>query len=151
MQVVILDFDHFAAPDLESNGTKDISEERMDELAQILLLYLGEVLVNQSLINETAANPLNPTVNEVLATGKNVIAIVAQEYMQPLSDLFWTDVIEYGFSAAGNPEELFLDRSALLEGFVTSAPDRISKASGCVTPDPRIVSAGLKLTFGGNR
>ena len=120
----------------------------MDELVDILLLYLSEVLVNQTLIEETAENPLNPTVNEILATGRNFIAIVAQDYMQPQSDLFWSDIIEYGFTGAGNTEVLFNDRSNLLSDFVTSAPDRITKVSGCVTPDPRIVSAGLKLTFG---
>ena len=150
IKVIILDFDHFAAPDPDGGGTIEIPEDRMDLLADILLLYLGEVLVNQSLIEETAADPLNPTVNEILATGKNVIAIVAQEYMEPKSDLFWPDIISYGFSGAGNPEELFVDRSGLLEGFVTSDPDRITKASGCVTPDPRIVTAGLKITFGDN-
>ena len=86
--------------------------------------------------------------NEILATGRNAIAIVTEEYIRDKSDLFWSSFINYRFSGVTNPEDLFNSRSPDLVDFKQNYPDDVTMLSGCITPDEKIVVAGFSLVFG---
>ena len=134
-EVIILEFQYFVEP--AERGTQPMREERMDVLADVMLSYLAPVLVNQTLVSR------NPTVNEVLATGANVIATFRGiDYMEQKTELFWDYFIEYRYSQAGNPEDLFVSRSGQLQE-LSGFPNSVTMVSGCVTPDEKIVIAGL--------
>ena len=57
----------------------------------------------------------NPTMNDLLSTGHNVVAIVKNSYMEGKSDLFWPDTIHNQWSGRTNPEQLFDERSAKMK------------------------------------
>ena len=116
-----------------------MSEERMDILADILLQHLNGVLVNQTIVNNR-----NPTINDILSTGRNVISVITKGYIRRKSHLFWRDFIwRYRHTGVENPEGLFNDRSRKLAGFTKHYKDHVTRISGAVTPSNRMLSSSL--------
>ena len=55
--------------------------------------------------------------NEILATGRNVMVHMGDSYIEAKSDLFWPRFIHTGWSGRTNPEDLFEERSYKLAEF----------------------------------
>ncbi len=141
-EILLLEFGHFAAP--SNSGITDIPIYRKDEIANILLKYLEPVLVPKSGFSN------NPTMNEVLAIGKNVIIHMGDHYIRGKSDLFWSPFIHSSWSGRTNPEDLFEERSFKLSYFKNNYNDRITLISGCVTPDEKTIAGAMVRLFGNN-
>ena len=114
-EVILLDFSNgrsFVAPGDASDPVIDIPPSRLDDLADVLLEYLGGVLVNG-----TQLTSRNPTVGDVLSTGRNVLALIKNDYLLEKSDYFIDDIIVQVFEGFENTEDLFNQRSQLLQDY----------------------------------
>ena len=141
-EVVVLSFGHFAAPGNTISGTTEISDERKDELSDIFLDILGDLMAPQSQLSD------NPTMNEVLATGCNIIAIMSDSYIRDKDDRYWSSVIHGGWSGRTNPEDLFVERSSKLKDWKENYADRMTDVTGCITPDEKTVTGSLLRVYG---
>ena len=142
MEVIIMHFNHFAAPG--ESGTIPITPAKKDEIADILLEYLGPIAVPESLVS------VNPTVNEILGTGKNVIILMGDQYIRDKDDIFWPRNLHNPWSGRTNPEALFENRAAELANNKINHPDRMTRVSGCLTPDEVVVAGALIRVYGDN-
>ena len=141
-EIIILQFAHFVAVGDETRATLPIPDDRKDELSQILLRGLGSRMVAHNSV------PDNPTVNQVLSTGRNIIATMQDSYIRRNHPQFWPhETVVNRWTGRTNPEDLFKQRSELLNFFKDNDRDKLTEASVCVTPDERIVIGGLLLVF----
>ena len=126
-EIVILDFATantraFLAPsDGGGSGFTDVPAYRLDTLADILLQYLGQVLVNGTQLPTS-----NPTVQKVLATGRNVLLLIGNDYLREKSDYFLPNIAHSSLARTENPELLFTDGSQKLKAYLTSHSNDIT-------------------------
>ena len=141
-EVILLRFGHFASPGNADSPTLPIATPRKDVLADILIEKLSHRLVDITAF----PTPNNPTVNQVLATGRNVIADVGDSYIRSRHPRFFGDLAVNQWVGRTNPEDLFEERSGKLNSWLTRYPDRITALSGCTTPaEKNIVGAMIRL------
>ena len=143
-EILFLYFQHFAAPGNVVAPTLPIAVPRKQELAEIILDYLGNNLVHKDNLTD------NPTINEILSTGRNIIAQMEDDYIRNNYDGFWPVVVQSSWTSQTNPEELFIERSSKLETFLANHPDQITDISGCNTAGIKSVVASLLTVYGDN-
>lgn len=142
-EIIIIYFQNFVQPDRRNGGTQPIDDERKIELNEIILDYLSDHMVPYVNISD------NPTVNEVLDTGKNIIATMQDDDIRGMSELYWPkSVVVPGFSGKPNPEDLFIDRSERLKDFLINHNNTITDISGAMTPGVRTVVAAIERVYG---
>ena len=91
---------HFAMPGNSFQPTRLIPNDRKEELSAIILDYLGPYMVPP----EGLGN--NPTVNEVLATGKNIISIMTDSFIRNLDSRYWPNIIHSSWVSCNCDYEL---------------------------------------------
>ncbi len=96
---------------------------RKDELADILVEYLDDVSVQKSNFSD------NPTMNEILASGRNVIIEMEDSYIEAKNDLFWPMFVHNLYTGRSNPEDLFETLSQILAEIKNNYDDRITLVS----------------------
>ncbi|CAH1795823.1 unnamed protein product, partial [Owenia fusiformis] len=133
-EILLLEFGHFAQRGIA--GTDPIPENRKDEISDMMLRILSPHLVDSTAVDS------NPTINAVLATGKNIIAMVKDDYIVEKSDLFWDFSIVHHWTGVSNPEDLFEQRTGLMREYRQNNPNDITGISACVTPNTNIVIGG---------
>ena len=69
------------------------------------------------LVNGTQLSSRNPSVGDVLSTGRNVLALIRNDYLLEKSDYFIDDIIVQVFEGFENTEDLFNQRSQLLQDY----------------------------------
>ncbi len=139
-EVLILEFRFFAAPG--DSGTKPIPNHRKDEIVNILIEYLKPVAVPKSDFND------NPTMNEILASGRNVIIEMDDSYIEAKHDLFWPTFVHNIDTGRTNPEDLFEKVSQNLAETKNNYDHRITLVSGCATPDVYTVVSAMLRVYG---
>ena len=88
---------------------------RLAQLSAIILTHLADVLINAS---PFAAGTTPPTVDDLLPTaGRNVLMPVKVTEFRQLSDYYWPNILSVDTVGQENPEALFNQRSAVLEGY----------------------------------
>jgi hypothetical protein len=143
-EVLLLNMNTFAAAGNASIPLKPIPEARKDVLSDLLLQHLGQYMAPKSILSD------NPTMNEVLATGRNVIMLMEDEYIRAKDERYWPYVIWSSWTSATNTEELFNSRSSRLIDIRENHPDELTDLSGAVTPNEQIIIAGLVNVYGDN-
>ena len=140
-EVLFLYFQHFVSPGNAISSTLPITVPRKQELAEIILDYLGDLMVPKANLSD------NPTINEILASGGNIIAQMADDYIRTNYEGFWPVVVVSDWIGMSNPEDLFLDRSSKLERFLREHPNEITDISGCNTPSTKNRVASIILAY----
>ena len=105
-EILLLDFNTFARPGDDFVARYPIPKDRLNKLTDIIFDTIGEKMIPYGDI------PQNPTVDEVLATGNNIIAYMSEQYVRELQPQFWPSSAHYQrYNGMRNPEDLFNDRS----------------------------------------
>ena len=143
-EILLLSMGHFAAPGNASDPTLPIPDARKDVLSDLLLQYLGQYMTPKGNLSD------NPSMNEVLATGCNIIMLMNDGYIRAKDDRYWSSIIHSRWTGVTNPEELFQQRTSLLVDFNQNYANSLTHISGCVTPNEQIVIAGLLNVYGDN-
>lgn len=142
-EILILEFWNFArAGNPDTGGTLPIRPARKIELSDMILDYLSDYMVSYGDISE------NPTMNEVLATGSNIILTMDDEEVREQSELYWPPFIHANWAGVTNSEDLFNHRSSVLIDYLLNHADKITEVSACVTPDERNVVGALLREYG---
>ena len=94
------------------DGYHSMARASLDELSDILLYYLGDVLISRAQIAS-----VDPTINDLLSTGRNVLMLVRSKYLRKRSALYWPNFIRHDYSPRENPEDLFSSLSDMLQGY----------------------------------
>ena len=141
-EILHLDFNNFARPGNTTHPIIPIPIHRKDMIADILLEYLEPYLALQSELTS------NPTMNEVLASGKNIILEMEDTYIRAKHDGFWSIETVYEWSGRTNPEDLFNERSERLESYRQNAGHKMTRISGCNTPNEKMYVGGLLRVYG---
>ena len=143
-EVVILIFKHFVRPGDLLSATRPMLNERKDELSDILLNNLGDKLTPKGTLSN------NPTMNEVLDQGTNLIALMEDSYIRGKDDRYWSlNILHQKWELAPNPEDLFQERSEKLKDFKENYTDMLTEISGCNTSNNRSVAASLVRAYDG--
>ena len=144
-EILLLNFNTFARPGDDFAARYPIPEERLDVLTDIIFDTIGEKMIPFGDI------PQNPTVDQVLATGNNIIAYMSEGYVRELRPQFWPSSAHYQrFSGMRNPEDLFNHRSESLRLYKDDFDDVIVRLSGCVTPNANIILGSLRNRYRGD-
>ncbi|ELU00255.1 hypothetical protein CAPTEDRAFT_217638 [Capitella teleta] len=144
-EIILLEFGHFAKPGDQDSPTVSIPERRKDVIAEILLQYLEPYLALESELSS------NPTVNEILATGKNIILEMNDAYIRPKHDGFWSSIYISRWVGKTNPEDIFIERASKMQTYLESNRDQFTSVSGCHTPDEVMIIAALLRIYGDNK
>lgn len=126
-EVIILSFTHIVEKGLL--GPVSLGRDESLALSAILLKHLQSKLVQRTEVQT------NPTISEILSTGKNILAFVDNTYMIEQHASFWPrERIRSAWIAASNPESLFTQRSDTLKYFKSSG-DSLTEISGAINLD----------------
>ena len=132
-EILIIDFQKFKRP----SKLKPIIPQRLTVLNELILSYLQPFMVTREEVSDM------PTVGEMLAMGKNIIAFMEDSYMLKLSKHYWSKkMLINSWSAKTNPENLFKHRSEALNGYKVNHPDSFTDLSGAITMDHESISIG---------
>ena len=83
-ELVILDFSRSVSMvSAGDDGYHSMARASLDELSDILLYYLGDVLISRAQIAS-----VDPTINDLLSTGSNVLMLVRGKYLRKRSDFY---------------------------------------------------------------
>ena len=107
-EVMIFHFNQLASPST-ALAPNPMPQHAMNQLGNLIIQYLGAQLVDRNRVPTDT-----PTINQILTTQKNVIAIFDDPYMYNKSPLFWPSNFTSLWTTMGNPEDLFNDRSERL-------------------------------------
>ena len=144
-EILILKFQHISAPGNLKQPELEMSKSRKTDLADLIFAHLGDRLVDKNKLSD------NPTVNEVLNSTKNIILVMEDAYIRTnYSNVYWPEVIQSNYVAKTNPEDVFVDRSRVLNMYKTnsSLSNSMTDLSGCTTPGDVNVEGGLLLYVG---
>ena len=143
-ELVILDFSRSvsmtAVRRQQGQRYRSMLASRQKELSTIFLSILGDVLLNAAQFHAT-----DPTVDELLRTGRNVLLSVRSEYFRRQSDLFWPSIIHHDYEPAENPEDLFNITSHFLSQYKQHGYDDDDKLTSCLS---LVVTPGAKMLAG---
>ena len=139
-EILMLDFQNFVRP--FGTGTAPMLPGRKRDVNDLILSYLSDFMVPYVNIS------LNPTYNEVLATGRNVIAIMTDDDINAMSDLYWPSFLVVSQAGETNPEDLFRQRSGGLRGYLQNNPDQMTELSGAMTPNEVSIAAAMYRVYG---
>ena len=118
-----------------------MTSSRLRQLSDIILTHLGDVL-----INATSFAGVNPTVDDLLSTGRSVIMPVEVTEFRQLSDYYWPDILSVDTRGRENPEDMFNQRSGVLEGYRRAGLEAGflgSSLSVAITPNTRMIAGAL--------
>ena len=147
-EIIILLISHLNAP---GNGTMEklpMPYHSKLELGRHLLSVLGSTLVPAFNIS------LNPTLSDVLATGRNVIAIIREDLdlVKAFPEYFWSDLnnqttVEF-FERKTNPLGMFHHRSDIMQKYKQKFPNHLAITPAFVTHNtPNILGGILRSSF----
>ena len=137
----MLDFQNFVRP--TATGSGPMLSLRKRDVNEIIMNHLSDVMVPYIDMS------MNPTYGEVLATGRNVIAVMQDSEINGMSDYYWPNsMLIASWSGRTNPEELFLQRSEGLRNYLQNHPDQMTELSGAMTPDEVTIAAAMYRLYG---
>ncbi|GAB1605955.1 PI-PLC X domain-containing protein 1-like [Argonauta hians] len=142
-EVIILLISHLNVPGSVFENKLPMPGESKIKLGKYLLSFLEPNLVPTRNIS------LNPTLSSVIATGRNVIAIIREDedLVTAFPDYFWSDVnnetaVEM-FERRTNPRSMFTHRSHIMQKYKSNFPDRMTITPAFVTHNVPNILGGI--------
>ena len=140
-EVILFHFNKLASPGLET-GISPMPQHAMNQLGTIIIQYLGAHLVDRNRVPSDT-----PTINQILATKKNVIVIFDNSYMYNKSPLFWQSSYTNLWTTSSNPEDLFSDRSERLRNN-RGVSNKMVTLSAAITPSAYTIVGAINKLIG---
>ncbi|RRS08258.1 hypothetical protein EAG18_12380 [Pseudoalteromonas sp. J010] len=139
-EIVLLEMSRFHKPGTGSNKVDGMTEVEKQAFFNKVVSVMGDRMVTKS----SLANNFNPTVSQLLSTGKNIMVMISGNTSNnPHDDKFWTNGFRYKFKGETNPEGLFNERLGKLQEYLQDPQDTMSYMSAAVTPDTANIIGGL--------